>query len=82
MCRQHNKTRGPRTDLCTLEKIREWKMRGGNSLEVQWLGLSAFIAVARVQSLVGELRSCKLQSGQRKEKERKKMREKIGRAHV
>ena len=27
---------------------------------VQWLGLSAFTARARVQSLVGELRSCKL----------------------
>ena len=31
----------------------------GNSLEVQWLGLGAFTAVAQVQSLVGELRSCK-----------------------
>ena len=26
---------------------------------VQWLGLGAFTAVAGVQSLVGELRSCK-----------------------
>ena len=26
---------------------------------VQWLGLSAFFAGAQVQSLVGELRSCK-----------------------
>ena len=31
----------------------------GNSLAVQWLGLSTFTAVARVQSLVGELRSRK-----------------------
>ena len=31
----------------------------GNSLEVQWLGLGALTAVAQVQSLVGELRSCK-----------------------
>ena len=31
----------------------------GNSLAVQWLGLHAFTSVARVQSLVGELRSLK-----------------------
>ena len=31
----------------------------GNSLAVQWLGLSAFTAVAQVQSLAGELRSHK-----------------------
>ena len=31
----------------------------GNSLAVQWLGLDAFTAVARVQFLVRELRSCK-----------------------
>ena len=31
----------------------------GNSLAVQWLGLTAFSAVARVQSLVRELRSHK-----------------------
>lgn len=30
-----------------------------NSLMVQWLGLRAFIAMAWIQSLVGELRSCK-----------------------
>ena len=28
----------------------------GISLEVQWLGLSAFTAVAQVHSLIGELR--------------------------
>ena len=31
----------------------------GNSLAVQWLALSVFTAGARVQSLVGELRSHK-----------------------
>ena len=31
----------------------------GNSLAVQWLGLSAFTAGAQVQSLMGELRSRK-----------------------
>ena len=35
------------------------KRTAGNSLAVQWLGLGAFTAVARVQSLAGELRSCK-----------------------
>ena len=32
----------------------------GNSLAVQWLGLGTFTAGAQVQSLVRELRSCKL----------------------
>ena len=32
---------------------------GGNSLAVQWLGLGAFTAGVRVQSLVEELRSRK-----------------------
>ena len=31
----------------------------GSSLVVQWLGLNAFTAVAWVQSLIGELKSCK-----------------------
>ena len=31
-------------------------MSSVNTLTVQWLGLSAFTAVAQVQSLVGELR--------------------------
>ena len=34
----------------------------GNSLADQWLGLRALIAVAQVQSLVGELRSHKRRS--------------------
>ena len=34
-------------------------MKLGNSLAVQWLGLSTFTARAQVQTLVGELRSHK-----------------------
>ena len=41
----------------------------GSSLVVQWLGLSAFTAVARVQSLVGQLRSHK-PSGEAKKKKK------------
>ena len=33
---------------------------GRNSLAVQWLGLGAFTAMTRVQSLVRELKSRKL----------------------
>ena len=32
----------------------------GNSLVVQWLGFDSLTALAQVQSLAGELRSCKL----------------------
>ena len=32
----------------------------GNSLVVQWLGFDCFTALAQVQSLAGDLRSCKL----------------------
>ena len=42
----------------------------GNSLAVQWLGLRALSAGARVQSLVGELKSYKLQGVAKKKKER------------
>lgn len=35
-------------------------MYSGNSLVMQWLGLSTFMAMAWVQTLVGEQRSCKL----------------------
>ena len=38
----------------------EKKKNQGHSLAIQWLGLSAFTAVAKVQSLVRELRSHKL----------------------
>ena len=38
----------------------------GNSLVVQWLGLCAFTAGARVQSPVWELRSCKPRGAARK----------------
>ena len=40
-------------------KYKVIKDNNGNSLVVQWLGLGTFTAVGRVQSLVGELRSCK-----------------------
>ena len=36
------------------------KLAIGNSRTLQWLGLGAFTAGARVQSLIGELRSRKL----------------------
>ena len=35
----------------------------GSSLAVQWLRLGTFTAVAQIQSLVEELRSCKLHGG-------------------
>ena len=41
-------------------------MKDRNSLAVQWLGLYGFTAVACVQSLVGELLSCKPQSAARR----------------
>ena len=37
---------------------------------VQWLGLGAFTAVAQVQSLVGELRSCKPCGATKKKKKK------------
>ena len=40
----------------------------GNSLAVQWLGVSAFTAMIWVQSLVAELRFCKLCSMAKKKK--------------
>ena len=40
----------------------------GNSLAVQWLGLGTFTATTWVQSLVGELRSCKFCSRKTKTK--------------
>ena len=50
-------------------------MVAGNSLSVQWLGLSAFTAVAQVQSLVRELRSCKLCGVAKKKKKKTNLRE-------
>ena len=41
---------------CSSQKWNE----GGNSLGAQWLALGAFTAMAWIQSLVRELRSCKL----------------------
>ena len=40
-------------------------------MAVQWLGPGAFTAEAWVQSLAGELRSCKPHSGAKKEEEKK-----------
>ena len=48
----------------------------GSSLAVQCLGLHAFTAMARIQSLARELRSCKLH-GVVKKKEKKKQEKKI-----
>ena len=47
-------------------------VRKGNSLAVQWLELGAFTAAARVQYLVGELRSHKPRSVAKKKKRRQK----------
>ena len=44
----------------------------GNSLAVQWLGLHAFTAVVWVRSLVRELRSHKLCSAAKKQKQTNK----------
>ena len=41
-----------------------------NSLVLQWLGLSAFTAQAWVQSLVRELRSCRLHGTAQKKKKK------------
>jgi len=42
----------------------------GNSLVVQWLGLTFFTAVAWIQSLVGELRSYKMHGMAKNKKEK------------
>ena len=47
------------------------KVRRGNSLAVQWLGVGTFTARAWVQSLVRELRSRKPQKGAAKKKKKK-----------
>ena len=44
--------------------------RQGSSLVAWWLGFQAFTAVARVQSLVGELRSCKPHGAAKKKRTR------------
>ena len=43
--------------------------RRGNSLVVRWLGLGTFIAVALIQSLLGELRSHKPQAWPKRQSE-------------
>ena len=68
---QPSPTRGDRTLQLSLETA------PGNSLVVQWLGLSTFTARPRVRSLVRELRSRKLHStAKKKRKEKKKKRKK------
>ena len=46
------------------------KQTTGNSLAVQWLGLSTFTVESCVQSLVGELRAHMLHSAVRKKKKK------------
>ena len=55
--------------LCVISK----KPQRGSSLVVQWLGLGSFTAVARVPSLVGELRSHKMHGTAKKKKASKKL---------
>ena len=43
----------------------------GNSPLVQWLGLGDFTVMARVESLVGELRSCQPSSMAKKKKRKR-----------
>ena len=50
------------------------KLKIGNSLAVQWLGLSTFIAGAQVQSVVGELGSHKPHGAAKKKKKQPKNR--------
>ena len=50
------------------KKEKKGRGQGWNSLAVQWLGLGAFTAVARVQSLVREIRSHKSHDKAKKEK--------------
>ena len=54
------------TNGCILYTVKQPSLR--NSLAVRWLGLGAFPAKTGVQSLVGELRSCKAQLGQKQNK--------------
>ena len=53
--------------LGVLTLVHITKAAPGNSMVVQWLALSALTAEAQIQSLIGELRSCKL-SGMAKKK--------------
>ena len=62
---------------CLTLRTKSW---WGTSLAVQWLGLGAFTAVARVQSLVRELRSRKV-CGTAKNKRTKEDKESGQRLH-
>ena len=55
--------------------IRNWET--GNSLVIQWLRLVLSLTRARVQSLIGELRSYKPWLAKKKKKEREREREKL-----
>ena len=57
-------------DRVNFSRMKE-KLFKGNSLAVQWLGLRTFTAGARVQSLVGELRSSKLRGTAKKKKKKR-----------
>ena len=56
------------TELCSHQDSQIKNILTGNSLAEQWLGLSAFTSRAQVQTLVGELRSCKPCSMPKKKK--------------
>ena len=52
------------------------ELKARSSLVTQWLGFLAFTAMVQVQSLVRELRSCKLPGSARKKKKKKKAKKK------
>ena len=64
----HSQAFTQRDAACTPIK----SLRTGTSLVVQWLRLCASNAGAWVRSLVGELRSCKMQSRKKKKKNLKR----------
>ena len=53
-----------KSNICSLKNFQQ----GINSLVAQWLGLSTFIAVSLVLSLVSKLKSCKLLDMAKKKK--------------
>ena len=52
--------------ILTLHKILTWQESVGNSMVVQWLELCTFTTRERVQSQVGETRSCKQGEGKKR----------------
>ena len=59
-------------DCFTVEILKDRNTHVGRSLVAQWLGSWAFTVGAQDQSLVWELRSCKLQQHGRKKREKNK----------